>query len=133
MKQSKLWMVLGMLVIGMSSLTLAGTDVGYLSGTVVDAELGQPVEGALVFVRVCMGEDGGLQGTHIYSDTTDADGAFYIADLPAGEWEAIARKRTVGRDAEAILIEIGYETVVSFELEQTGGNLMLQIRDHLND
>ncbi len=133
MKRFGMAVILGILVVSMASFALAGADGGYLSGTVVDAEAGLPVEGALVFVRICMGGDGGVQGTHIYSDTTDADGAFYIADLPAGEWEAIAKKRGVGRDEETILIEVGYETVVSFELAPTGGNLMLQIREHQNE
>lgn len=137
MKSLVMALVLGMAVVGFSTQALAGEDDGALTGTVINAETGEPVEGALVFVRICTEPEGqgGMGGVHLYSDTTDELGEFYIADLPAGEWTAIARKRLEGRDEETIVIEAGAETVVAFELVkgEVPGGLMYQVRQHGND
>lgn len=108
--------IIGMMVIGFNTACFAEVDTGIFSGTVVDVEFGEPVEGALVFVRVCYELGGGSHGTHLFSTTSNEFGEFYIEDVPVGEWTAIARLKTVGRDEELILIEAGAETIVNFEL-----------------
>jgi hypothetical protein len=124
--------ILSLMLVGFNSNCLASPDVGVFSGTVVDAEFGEIVEGAMVFVRVCFEADSGLQGTHLYSTTTNEFGEFYIDQVPVGEWTAIARLKGAGRDEELILIEAGSETIVTFELADGGcpGGLMKQIQHH---
>lgn len=120
--------ILSLLITG--ATCFADPDLGILSGTVVDAEYGEAVEGALVFVRVCVDLGGGHQGTHLYSTTTTATGEFYIEGIPAGEWTAVARLKGVGRDEEIVLIEAGAETIVNFELADGGcpGGLMTRLQ-----
>ncbi len=112
--------ILSLMIVGFNANCLASPDTGVLSGTVVDAEFGEVVEGALVFVRVCVELDEGQQGTHLYSATTNEFGEFYIEGVPVGEWPAVARLKGVGRDEEVILIEAGSETIVTFELADGG-------------
>ncbi len=124
-----------------SSMSYAGGDeVGVLSGMVIDLETEELVEGAYVFVVVCPAEEdelggGGPYGPHgphgmIYSDTTDEFGEFYIEDIPAGEYTAKARKKGIGRDEETVLIEAGFETIVTFELGPCDSGLQYQLRHH---
>lgn len=133
MKKSVLAMVVAVLVAGFAVIANAGENTGALSGTVVISETGAPVEGALVFVRICEEGEGGLQGTKIYSDTTDEFGQFFIAEIPAGEWTSIARKRAAGRDEEIVAIEAGAETVVGFELLPAGGGVMMRLHEHQDE
>ena len=137
MKKLFLMAVLGIMVMGINAH--AGLDDGMLSGFVVDSETGEAIADALVFVRICdvglndgtgEGSGSGMHGQHIYSDTTDENGAFFIDSIPAGEWVAKARKRAAGNDEEIVLIEAGYETVVTFELVPCTGNLNVQLRYH---
>ncbi|MBN2056750.1 carboxypeptidase regulatory-like domain-containing protein [bacterium] len=133
MRKVLMGLVIGLMIAGFSAIGFAGEEFGILSGTVVNLDTGEPVEGALVFVRICndeplMGSGSGPHGTHLYSDTTDEYGEFYIEDVPAGEWTAIARKRMAGRDEELVLIEDGVETIVTFELEATGSGDPLQFQ-----
>ncbi|MCD4654856.1 carboxypeptidase-like regulatory domain-containing protein [bacterium] len=122
--------LLSLMVIGISAMCFAGPDTGIFSGTVVDAEYGEAVDGALVFVRICTCPDpeGGLHGDKIYSATTNEFGEFYIENIPVGEWDAIARLRGVGRDEQVILIEAGAETIVTFELADGGCSGGLQMK-----
>jgi len=122
--------ILGLMVVGMTAMCFAGPNTGSLSGTVVDAEYGEGIGGALVFIRICAEPDGGLHGNKIYSATTNDFGEFYIADVPVGEWDAIARLRGTGRDEQVVLIEAGAETVVTFELADGGCPGGLQMRLH---
>ena len=112
--------MLGLMIAGLNTAVLAGPDTGIFTGYVIDAELGTPVDGALVFLRICPDPDNGLLGNHIYSATTNEFGEFYIDGIPEGEWDAIAKLKGVGRDEEVVLIEAGSTTVVTFELEGAG-------------
>lgn len=119
-----------LLILGLSGAVQASPETGIFSGTVVDAEYGEAVAGAMVFVRVCMNPEGGPQGTHLYSTTTNEFGEFFIDAVPVGEWTAVARLKGVGRDEELILIEAGAETIVAFELADGGCPGGLQMRLH---
>lgn len=120
--------LLTLVIAGFSGAALAGPGGGIFTGYVIDAELGEPVDGALVFLRICPDPDNGLIGNHIYSATTNEFGEFYIDNVPVGEWDAIARLKGVGRDEEVVLIEAGSTTVVTFELEANGCPGGLQMR-----
>ncbi len=74
-----------------ASSTLAGTS-GKVSGEVIDAETGEPVVGATVRI----------QGTN-YGTKTDADGEFFIINLPVG-------KHNIS------VTSVGYEEVVKMEV-----------------
>lgn len=123
-----------LMVIGLGSTAFAGPgDTGTFAGTVIDLEYGEPVAEAMVFIRICMqpeGGHGGQGGQHLYSATTNEAGEFFIDNVPAGEWEAVARLRGVGRDEQSILIEAGNTTIVTFELEANGCPGGLQMRLH---
>lgn len=120
--------ILSLMIIGANCF--ASPEFGAISGTVVDAEYGEAVDGALVFVRVCVELEDGQHGTHLYSTNTNEFGEFYIEGIPAGEWTAVARLKGIGRDDELVLIEGGGETIVNFELADGGcpGGLMMRLQ-----
>jgi len=120
--------LLSLMVTGLTAGVLAGPDTGIFTGTVIDAELGTPVDGAMVFLRICPTPENGLIGNHLYSTTTNEFGEFYIDEVPVGEWNAIARLKGVGRDEEVVLIETGSTTSITFELEGNGCPGGLQMR-----
>ncbi len=124
--------LMSLMMVSLASFCFAEGDTGILSGVVVDAEYGEAVDGALVFVRICTEDEDGNMGTHLYSATSDALGGFVIYDVPAGEWEAVAKLRGTGRDEQVVLIEAGAETIVTFELvpNECPGGLMRQLQHH---
>ncbi len=129
------WMALLMVVIGLGIASYSMATVpaeAILSGTVYSAETGDVVEGALVFVRICVNEGEGMHGIHTYSATTNEAGEYVISGVPEGEWTAVARKKLVGRDEETVIMQAGNETVMDFELvpAEIPGGLMHHLRHH---
>jgi len=55
---------------------------------------------------------------HPYIDTTDAGGAFKIADVPAGNHTIEVWHETLGKVAKTVTVKPGEETKVNFELTQ---------------
>ena len=55
---------------------------------------------------------------HPYFAITDADGAFSLADVPAGTYTLKAWHETLGAQTQEITVKAGAETKVEFEMKQ---------------
>jgi TonB-dependent SusC/RagA subfamily outer membrane receptor len=86
-------------------VTLAAQEVGALTGTVVDAQTGQPVAG----VRLA------LDGTSLEA-TTSKDGTFRIEGVPPGTRLLHLGAKGYTGQTEEVLIDAGWTTGVTIEL-----------------
>lgn len=86
--------------------TLAGSGLGGVSGTVTSGRDGAPVAGAQV----------ALTGTELTA-TTDAAGAFRLADVPGGTYELRVSAAGHFSATAAVTVVAGQEAVAAVELE----------------
>jgi len=91
--------------------------MGSLTGVVRDAE-GNPVEGARVMLSPArlVARHGMRQARRIATET-DANGAFTVAELPAGVWVVMAMKRDVGAGRGRVEVEADAEANVEITLQ----------------
>ena len=82
------------------------TGTGQISGTVSDANGGDPLEGATVAVD---GPD--------LSDTTEGDGAYTITDVPEGSHDVTASADGYQDATETVVVTAGETTTADFALE----------------
>ena len=83
-------------------------DNAVLSGTVTDAETGQPMTGVQVEVADAN-----------RSTITDADGSFELENLPAGDFEVRVSLLGYATHTEDVTLQANEMTAVDFELEQS--------------
>ncbi|MBA3462699.1 MAG: carboxypeptidase regulatory-like domain-containing protein [Deltaproteobacteria bacterium] len=117
-----------------------------LSGTVVDASTGAPIEGAEVTVQATQWSWEGRE-----SDKTDAQGKFRVRRIPPGRYVAIARTdHGYGRTEGSVLVGLGQQVdgvvVKLFPAARVVGKVMIEgkppklcveghlsLRDEVND
>jgi len=97
---------------------------GTVSGTVYDLE-NNPIENAIVHLSAegwHGGHHGGGHGGHddIYFDETEDDGTFFIDEVAAGEYYAMASLMGYGHDLQEIVVTAGQNTEVDFVLDVEG-------------
>jgi len=98
---------------------------GTVSGTVYDLD-NNPVVNAIVHLSAegwHGGHHGGGHGGHddIYFDETEDDGTFFIDEVAAGEYYAMASLMGYGHDLQEITVTAGQNTEVDFVLDMDGG------------
>jgi len=77
--------------------------LGAIAGTVTDASTGNPIEGAIITVNG-------------YTTTTDADGHYLIADVPADHYTVNASKPGYCSDSTSTTVTRGITITVDFAL-----------------
>ncbi|MCF7802753.1 MAG: TonB-dependent receptor [Candidatus Marinimicrobia bacterium] len=97
-----------LLVIGMVP-HLFGATTGKISGTVTDAETGEPLVGANVVV------DGTDQGA-----ATDAEGEYFILNVPPGTYSVTVSMMGYARTQKTdVRVTVDHTSTVNFELESS--------------
>ncbi len=106
-----------------AATTVFGQGFGTVSGIVYDSS-GTPLEGAFVHLTEDGWHGGGGHGHHHHGENyfaeTGVDGTFFIDDVAAGDYYAMASKMGYGHDAEDIEVTAGQNTYVEFNLEMGG-------------
>jgi uncharacterized protein YfaP (DUF2135 family) len=113
------WAVPAVQSLGMSSASAidlgspppggGGEQTGSIQGVVVDAQTGDPIEGALVVV----------DGTGL-SDTTDDEGHYSIADVPAGAATVTAGASGYQGSTQPTTVPAGGTATLNFALSAVG-------------
>lgn len=105
----KKWMLCMLFFSLLASTFVMAATTGKISGSVVDAETGEPLPGVNVIV----------EGTNLGA-ATDEDGSFFILRVPPGEYKVKATY--MGYKTQSISnvrVSTGRTTELDFELEQT--------------
>ena len=87
----------------------AAAQYGSLSGVVLDHATGKPIAGAVVTVDA------------ILSVTTDADGKFTIAKVPAGDFDYVVSARGYATVSSSARADAGKPTTLSLNLDVQAG------------
>ena len=88
-----------------------------ISGTVTDAENGEPLAGATVILSIA-GETGIVGG-----DAADLDGSYSIQDIPPGTYTLIVRYVGYSESSTVVNVTAGQVSTVNVELSQGGLDL----------
>jgi TonB-dependent SusC/RagA subfamily outer membrane receptor len=103
---SKLGLFLA-LVLALGVAPAGAQETGRVTGEVVDAGTGEPLQGAQVLV----------EGTQL-GTLTGADGRYSIRGVPAGQRTVAVQLIGYGRSSQAVTVEAGQSATADFELRE---------------